>query len=219
MKFSELKRGFFLFFTSLHVWWQRLYGAWQLSKLDQPVVTIFGGTRPHDDDPVIDQARVLAGMLASEGMSIVTGGGPGLMQAANCGAADVYRKKRTLGIGVKGIDDGFTNACSPVLKVNHLFLRKWLLIRHSIAFIVFPGGISTADELFEVLNLIKHGNIPPLPVILIGREFWQPLIDWLCVSSRNAGFVKDAHCNLFTVTDDLNEVVERVKAVQEMIKH
>ena len=101
---------------------------------------------------------------------------------------------------------------------SYFFLRKWLLIRYSLAFVVFPGGVGTVDELFELLNFMKHDKVPKLPVILIGTNYWQPIIDWLHTRAFKHGFVKQYQLDLITVTDDLDEAFEIVRQTCEAYK-
>jgi len=189
--------------------WMR--GSFVMHKLAQPVVTIFGGTRPRKEDPFVEQAYALAYLLAKNNYAVLTGGGPGMMQAANCGAAQARHdgaKGITLGIGVRGIDASFKNPCAKVYNASSFFVRKWLLTNYSCGFIIFPGGIGTADELFDTLNIMKHRVLSRVPMVLIGTEYWQPLIDWLSNSGVKDGFIKPEYLDAFYVTDSLEEAFQ-----------
>lgn len=214
MKYNWFTNGLWLLWDSIRSGMQYIYAEYKLSMVKQPIVTIFGGTCAKADDFYTKQAYEMGKLLVQHDFSVLAGGGPGIMQAANCGAASVISKKnkevRTFGIGVLGIDDHFNNPCAQVLKARHFSVRKHLLIRYSIGFIIFPGGIGTLDELFEVLNLLKHHRIPPIPVILIGKEYWQPLLDWFINSALKHEFILPEHLTLFTITDNLNEAVNQI---------
>lgn len=218
-----IKSSAWLFFDAVRSGIEQIHGAYAITKLQQPIVTIFGGMRAKLNDPFAQQAYQMARLLVEHKITVLTGGGPGIMEAANCGAASVAQDKGlkatdTLGIAVLGVDEDFDNPCSELYKVRHFFVRKNLLIRYSIGFIVFPGGIGTMDELFEVLNLLKHHRIPPLPVVLIGKEYWSPLLAWFNDSALEGGFIKPEYLEFFTVTDDLNVALERVQAFNNRLR-
>jgi len=141
------------------------------------------------------------------------------MVAANCGAAETRKKgekAQTLGIAVSGIDEDFMNPCADTLFVNYFFMRKWLLIRYSVGFIIFPGGVGTMDELFDLLNMMKHHRVPPLPVVLIGVEYWQPLVKWFKESALKGGLIDERLTELFVVTDDIDEAYDLLYEVCEI---
>lgn len=200
-----------LFGAYIKAGWQVMRAAILMrATLKKNVVTIFGGAQVKGDDTYHSQAFEIAKQLAEQEYSILTGGGPGVMEAANCGAdAGEHKTKSTtnLGIGVAGIDEDFENKCGSFIRVNQFFGRKWLLIRYSVAAIVFPGGIGTVDELFELLNALKHHQIKHIPVILVGVDFWQPLIDWYN-HSLQMGYIATHNARLFQVVDDTAEILK-----------
>ena len=190
------------------------YGLYSLSRLRGPIVSIFGGKWVNDEHGHAKQAYELAGQLVEHGFSIVTGGGPGIMSAANCGAQEKkeqlkIKEECTLGISVVGVDDGFVNPCARLVQIRSFFVRKWLLMRYSSAIVVFPGGIGTVDELFDVLNLQKFNIIKLMPVILVDRSYWQGLVDWYNQSAAQ-GIIRPEYKRLFTITDDLDEVYSSI---------
>lgn len=199
-----------LFAIYLKAGWQVMRTAMVMrTSLKKNIVTIFGGAQVHNSDQYHEQAFYLAKRLAQQGYSIVTGGGPGVMEAANCGAdAGEHVRKSTanLGIGVDGIDEHFYNRCGSFVRVNQFFGRKWLLMRYSCAAVVFPGGIGTMDELFELLNALKHHQIPLIPVVLIGADFWQPITTWYA-RSVEMGYIASANAHLLHVTDDVERAL------------
>ena len=204
IKFFYISFGPFLRFArSL---FQIFYGDWFLLNLQLPVVSIFGGAKLLQDTLYAKKARDLALMLVKNDISIVTGGGSGIMQAANCGAVESKNRKKiqSISIGLKGLDDKIRNECSQkIIMTNYLFVRKWLLMRHSIAFIIFPGGFGTLDELAELLTLMQIKKIKKQPVILIGKDYWRPIIDWIENSALKENLITNEDTNLITITDDL----------------
>lgn len=184
---------------------QQIYGAWRVSSLPRPIVTIFGGARFDQSDIYAKQAHELARMFADEGVSVLTGGGAGIMEAANCGViASGEGKGRTMGIGVANLNEK-TNPCvQEYIELDYLYARKWLLTRYSVGFVVFPGGFGTLDELAEVLTLIKTHKVKRVPIILIGKEFWNGFLQWLVDESLNHGLINKQDLDIFHITDDLH---------------
>lgn len=199
-----------LFATYVKAGWQVMRTAILMrTTLKKNVVTIFGGAQVHITDRYHEMAFQLAKELAHHGYSIVTGGGPGVMEAANCGAdagEHITKSTANLGIGVDGIDEQYHNRCGSFVRVNQFFGRKWLLIRYSSAAVVFPGGIGTLDELCELLNALKHHHIKRIPVILVGTAFWKPLVDWYN-SSVETGYIARENAHLFNMSDDITQIV------------
>jgi len=213
MRMKYLKECLMVFFHSIKVGYQLMTSFFRLARLPMPIVTIFGGAKADRTGEFAKKAHDLSQMFAKNGISVITGGGPGIMIAANCGAAELRKKgqkAQTLGIAVSGIDEDFINPCADTLYVNYFFMRKWLLMRYSVGFVVFPGGIGTMDELFDLLNMIKHHRIPPLPVVLVGVAYWQPIVDWFKISALKSGLIDERLTKLFIVTDDLDEAYGHV---------
>ncbi len=199
-------------FKLMRVSYQIVYGFWRLSKLPQPLVSIFGGARLSLKDPYAEQAHKIAEILSTAQISVVTGGGTGIMEAASCGAGDSKKGKgRAIGITVKGL--GEENLCvQDHFQLDYFFARKWLMTRYSSAFIIFPGGFGTLDELAEVLTLIQTDKLPRVPIVLIGVEYWAPLMAWLKGEALKHQLVDQADLSLFVVTDDLEEILRIVKS-------
>ncbi|MFT6765934.1 MAG: hypothetical protein ACJAZS_000830 [Alteromonas naphthalenivorans] len=180
-------------------------GAWRVSKLNQPVVTIFGGSKLEQSHSYAKQAHQLAELLVNHGVSVITGGGPGIMEAANCGAAENTTQARTIGITVRRLAREQLNSCmNETIIVKHFFARKWLLTRYSKGFAVFPGGFGTLDELFEIITLMQVEMMMPLPVVLIGTKYWKPLFDWMDTAVQE-GLILKKDLDLMLVTDDIQE--------------
>jgi len=188
--------------------WQVVYGVWRLSKIKGPFVSVFGGSRLSQQSPYATQANELAQQLVDEDISVITGGGAGVMHAVNCGAVESSKdggEGKSIGIGVRDLNEK-TNPCvQEYFELDYFFARKWLLTRYSKAFIVFPGGFGTMDEIAELLNLMNTKKMPKLPIILIGTKFWKPFIEWVKLSVENELIPKENE-KIFTVTDDMHKV-------------
>jgi uncharacterized protein (TIGR00730 family) len=195
------------------VFFQIIYGLLKMSRLPKPRVTFFGGARFKQDDDYAQIAKNLAATLAGRGVSVITGGGPGIMEAANCGV-DFSSKKnhaQTMGIMISDLNGETVNKCSQLqISLKYFFARKWLLTRYSMGFVVFPGGFGTLDELMEVLTLIKSNKLASVPIVLFGSEYWQPMIDWLQTAPQACGAVTAAEIKLMLVTDDIEKVVAEI---------
>jgi uncharacterized protein (TIGR00730 family) len=180
-----------------------------LAKVRMPIVTIFGSANTAQNTPYYEQAYALSNALAAQKISVITGGGPGIMQAANCGAYAARTEKddklNTLGIGVIGVDDRSKSSCNTMLWVDNFFIRKWMLVRYSLGVVVFPGGFGTLDEFSDILNYMKHKRIPPIPLILIGSAFWQPLVDWMKNTLLKEGYIYAEYLSFFRVVDSVDQ--------------
>lgn len=187
---------------------QMLYGAWKVSKLPKPIVSIFGGARLSQKDTYAVQASELANMFVENNISVLTGGGPGIMEAANCGAIKQNGGKgKSMGIGVKELGEGKNPCVQEYIALDYFFARKWLLTRFSLGFVVFPGGFGTMDELAEVLTLIQTKKMAPLPIILIGTDYWDTFLKWVTDDAIKHGLIEKEHLELFTITDDLHQAM------------
>lgn len=188
-----------------------VYCLWRVSRLQKPMVTVFGGKRAKVDSNYYKQAFQLGGKLVKNNMSVLTGGGPGIMESALCGAV-AQKKGYSLGIGVTGVDVKFVSACKQeTIYTPDFAARKKLLIDYSSGFIAFPGGIGTLDEVAEVLNLIKVNKIKKVPMILIGAEFWKPFVEWMALAQEH-DYIAPEYAQLFQVTDDLDHAVNQMVA-------
>lgn len=174
-----------------------------------PSVTFFGSARTAADDVTYQAARQSASLIAEAGLAVITGGGPGIMEAANLGATEAGG----LSVGI-GIDLPFENGVNEYvtlpLEFRYFFVRKTLLAKYANAFVFFPGGFGTLDELFEILTLVQTKKMDPMPIVLFGTAYWQGMIDWLDQTMAEQGRVNRADLALFTVTDDPTEVARLV---------
>ena len=171
--------------------------------------SFFGSARTPPDDPEYALARETARMIGDEGMAVITGGGPGVMEAANRGARDAG----ALSIGL-GIELPFEQALNDHLDIglefHYFFARKIMFVRYASGFVVFPGGFGTLDELFESLTLIQTGKVRNFPVVLVGTDYWCERFEWLRKRVLGEGKISPHDMDLVTVTDDPAEVRERL---------
>jgi uncharacterized protein (TIGR00730 family) len=179
-------------------------GVWEISALPGPTMTIFGGARFGDQDHYALQAHALANRLAHAGISVLTGGGSGIMEAASCGFIEKSNKGRVIGIGVSELKEKKNRCVNSYFEVRYFFARKWLLTHYSDAFAVFPGGYGTLDELGEVLLLAQLFPGKKTPIVLFGSEYWQPFIAWLSQQLLAHGAISAVDLELFVVTDVLD---------------
>ena len=170
-----------------------------------PAVSIFGSARTKPHDPYYQKARELAAMLAKKNFAVITGGGPGIMEAANLGAKEAGGVSVGLNISLP-MEQKSNPYQSVALNHHYFFVRKVMFVKYSNAFVCFPGGFGTMDEAFESLTLIQTLKIEPFPVILIGTEFWTGLIEWMReIMLDKYSTINGDDLNLFRMTDDLEE--------------
>lgn len=181
-------------------------------------VTIFGSARLKDDHPYYTQAETLARLLAEGGYTVITGGGPGVMEAGNKGAFEAGG--RSIGLN---IDLPFEQDPNPYqtdeVRFRYFFVRKVMLVKYSSAFVVFPGGFGTIDELFEALTLVQTKKILPFPVYLVGRSYWQGLLDWLRGTLLTHGMVSERDLELFKVVDETDSIPAEIDAYYSSSSH
>jgi uncharacterized protein (TIGR00730 family) len=171
-----------------------------------PAVTVFGSARVSPDDLYYEQARTLTRRLAEEGFAIITGGGPGVMEAANRGA----KEGGGLSIGCNielPFEQGINDYVDLGLEFRYFFVRKVMFLKYAEAFCIFPGGFGTLDELFEALTLIQTAKVQNFPVVILGSDYWKGLIDWLRDRMLAEGKISPGDMELFTITDDVEEAV------------
>jgi hypothetical protein len=172
-------------------------------------VTIFGSARLPESDPWYQAARETARLLGREGFAIITGGGPGIMEAANRGARDA--EAPSIGLNIELPHEQQANRyIDRGIDFRYFFVRKTMFVKYSSAFVVFPGGFGTLDELFESLTLIQTGKIEHFKVVLMCRDYWASLLDWLRVRVAGEGKISPQDLTLVDVTDDPREAVRLV---------
>jgi uncharacterized protein (TIGR00730 family) len=180
-----------------------------VDRIDRPAVTIFGSARIREGDPTYEHARDVARRFAEHGWAVVTGGGPGVMEAANRGARD----GGGLSVGFN-IELPHEQRGNPYVDLSmtfrHFYARKTMFVKAAEGFVVFPGGFGTADELFEALTLIQTGKVMHFPVVLVGSDYWEELLTWVRGELLADGMISPNDLDLLYVTDDPDDVVERV---------
>jgi uncharacterized protein (TIGR00730 family) len=175
----------------------------------EKAVTIFGSARIGPDDPHYDAAVETARLLAEAGFEIITGAGPGIMEAGNKGAQ--LGGARSIGCNIElPFEQGANPYVDTLVNFKYFFVRKTMFIKYSVAFIIFPGGFGTLDELFEALTLIQTGKIYRFPVILFGRYYWAGLLRWLHARVLSEGKISEGDLDLMLVTDDPEEAVHAI---------
>jgi len=175
-----------------------------------PAVTIYGSARIQHDDQLYVQTQEITRRLGELGFSIITGGGPGVMEAANRGALEAG--VTSVGLNIELPEEQVCNPYSTkTVTFSHFFVRKVMLVKYAIAFIIMPGGLGTLDELTEVLTLMQTHKIRPFPVILFNSEFWNGFLDWLKGSALVRGLISAEDFDHLRVCDHPNEVVETVQ--------
>lgn len=195
----------------IQVMWEFLTGFRKLHFIG-PCVTVFGSARFDENHPYYQSARKLAFLLAEKGFTIMTGGGPGIMEAANRGA---YESNNGLSIGCNIIlphEQKENPYLDKFVSVNYFFVRKVLLVKYSFAFVIYPGGFGTLDELFETLTLIQTRKIQDFPVVVMGKSYWQPVLDMI-EKMAEEGTISPEDRNLFLVTDSEEEAAEHIYQV------
>jgi uncharacterized protein (TIGR00730 family) len=174
-----------------------------------PAVTIFGSARTVPSDIYYKAASSIAKDLARHNLAVITGGGPGIMAAANRGAAEAKGKSVGLNIELPFEQKGNSYANVP-LRFHYFFSRKVCFVKYSIAFVYMPGGFGTLDEFFEVLTLVQTQRIPRFPLILFGSDYWSGLVRWMKSTLSTRGMISPGDLDLFQITDDTKDVVDRV---------
>ncbi len=170
-----------------------------------PAVSIFGSARLKEGSEYYRLAEELANKLSEKGFSVITGGGPGIMEGANRGAKK--GKGRSVGLNIELPTEQVQNKYQDIdLSFRYFFIRKLMFVKYSIAFVIFPGGFGTMDELFEALTLVQTKKIGLFPIILFGKDYWQGLLDWMGSRLVSAGAITKEDLDLCTVVDSLDEI-------------
>ncbi len=176
----------------------------------EPAVSIYGSARLKPEDALYKKTEEIAHRLGQMGFSIITGGGPGVMEAANKGALKAGVK--SIGLNIKLPEEQKVNIyTTQSLTFNHFFVRKVMLVKYASAFIIMPGGLGTLDELTEVLTLMQTYKIKPFPVVLFDSNYWKGFLDWLRKFSLAKGYISEQDLNLLRVCDDPDEVGETIR--------
>ena len=184
----------------------------KMSTIDVPAITIYGSARTQPDDKYYILAEQIAAELARNGYGVVTGGGPGIMEAANKGAGKAGGLSVGLNINLPHEQDPNPHA-NLQLNFEYFFVRKVMFMKYSMGFICMPGGFGSLDELFEALTLIQTERIKPFPIVLVGSKFWAGLVDWIKDTLLGSGKINNDDMLLFEVMDDTDEIVNYFKKI------
>jgi uncharacterized protein (TIGR00730 family) len=180
-----------------------------VERIGRPAVSIFGSARVNEEHPAYKQARVVGKRLAEAGFAVVTGGGPGVMEAANRGARE--GGGLSVGFNIQLPHEQRSNAYLDIgLTFKHFYARKTMFVKAAEGFVIFPGGFGTLDELFESLTLIQTGKVLHFPVVLFDTAFWRPLLEWIEQRPLAEGMVSPEDVALLLLTDDPGEAVETI---------
>jgi uncharacterized protein (TIGR00730 family) len=196
-----------------YFWW-----GFHFMRSTRRAITVFGSARLPQEDPYCQSARALAKEWGGKGFTIITGGGPSVMQAANQGAHEAGAK--SVGINIHIPREQHSNPfVTHGIKIRYFFVRKVLLCRYSEAFVIYPGGFGTLDELFEVITLIQTGKMIDRPVVLVGREFWAGMIDWMRTQMLSRNMITEAELARIRVVDTQEEVSQFLDERLQQRKH
>jgi uncharacterized protein (TIGR00730 family) len=179
-----------------------------------PAVSVFGSARTKPDSAEYRQAEELGAALAKAGYAVITGGGPGVMEAANRGASEAGGVSVGLGIELP-FEQGLNSWVDIGINFRYFFARKTMFVKYAQAFCVLPGGFGTMDELFEALTLVQTRKVTRFPVVLLGTEYWSGLLDWLRGSMLAKGYINEGDLDLVTLTDDVSEAVRIIVQVDQ----
>jgi uncharacterized protein (TIGR00730 family) len=172
-------------------------------------VSVFGSARTSADQPEYAAARAIGGALARAGFAVITGGGPGSMEAVNRGASEAGGVSVGLGIELP-FEQRLNDWVDIGINFRYFFARKTMFVKYAQAFVIMPGGFGTLDELFESLTLVQTRKVTRFPVILYGTVYWRGLLDWIRDSALSGGKISAADVELLTATDDVDEIIERI---------
>jgi uncharacterized protein (TIGR00730 family) len=192
-----------------HIMAEFVEGFDALSKY-HPSVSIFGSTRVKPGDEVYKTAEQIGQLLAENGFGVITGGGPGVMEAANKGAAAAGGNSIGLNIEIP-LEQKPNPYANITLRFRYFFVRKVMFVKYAVAYIILPGGLGTMDELFESVTLIQTHKIRPFPVILVGSNYWKGLLDWMKEVVLKEGKISPSDLEIFQVIDQPAEIIKAIK--------
>lgn len=179
------------------------------NELEVPCISVFGSARTPESDHWYQQAVNFGSLISKEGFGVITGGGPGIMEAANQGAKNVGGK--SIGIGIElPFEAGMNSYVDLGVENRYFFTRKVMFLKYSQGFVIFPGGLGTLDELFEALTLAQTGHNIKYPIVLVGKEFWTGLFDWIKNTMVTSGRVSETDLNLFRIVDSAEEARDKI---------
>lgn len=176
----------------------------------RPSVSIFGSTRVKPEDKVYQKAEQIGRLLAENGFGVITGGGPGVMEAANKGAASAGGNSIGLNIEIP-LEQKPNPYANVTLRFRYFFVRKVMFVKYAVAYIILPGGFGTMDELFEAVTLIQTHKIKPFPVILVGSNYWKGLLSWMKEVVLKEGKISPSDLEILQLIDEPAEIVKTIK--------
>jgi uncharacterized protein (TIGR00730 family) len=195
--------------TALHIGYESFKGFWAYRK-EQNCVTVFGSARFKEDHRYYKLTRAMGGELANSGYTVMTGGGPGVMEAANRGAYEAGG--RSIGCNITLPAEQHVNPYVDMsIELSYFFVRKVMLVKYSKAFILMPGGFGTMDEIFETMTLIQTHKIADFPIVCMGLDYWRHLVPFIRDTMVNAGTISEDDLDVIFLTDDPAEGVEYIK--------
>ena len=172
-------------------------------------VTVFGGARFEPGSPHYQQAQILGERPGRRGVPVITGGGPGIMEGANRGCHDTAAA--SVGLNIELPFEQTSNPYQDIsLDFRYFFVRKYLFVKHAVGFVIFPGGYGTLDELFEALTLVQTGKVRPFPIVLVGRDYWSGLVDWIVQRMLEQGCISADELDLFKLVDNSQEAADLI---------
>jgi uncharacterized protein (TIGR00730 family) len=186
-----------------------LGGFQKVLEIHRPAVTIFGSARVPEDSEPYRQARATAGLFAEAGFAVVTGGGPGVMEAANRGCKEAGGLSVGFNIELPH-EQGVNPYCDIAMTFKHFYARKTMFVKAAEGFVIFAGGFGTLDELFESLTLIQTGKVLHFPVVLFDSAYWQPMLDWIKGRLLADGMISPEDLDLLGVTDSVDDAVRQI---------
>jgi uncharacterized protein (TIGR00730 family) len=191
-------------------------GIETLAKLGG-AVTVFGGARFKAGSEFYEEAQRLGSILGEAGVPVITGGGPGVMEGANKGC--YASSTASVGLNISLSSEQEPNPYQDTsLEFRYFFVRKFMFVKHAVGFVIFPGGYGTMDELFEALTLVQTGKVRPFPIILLGVEYWQGLIDWMRKTMLANGCIEERELHLFSVVDDAESAAKIILQHARMLQ-
>ncbi len=185
-----------------------------------PAVTVFGSARLPESDPYYQDACRLGQLLAEAGLAVITGGGPGIMEAANRGA--YQQGGRSIGLNIELPHEQGANEYQTVsMNFRYFFVRKMMFVKHTVGFAIYPGGFGTMDELFEAMTLVQTGKVAKFPIVLVGQDYWRGLVDWLKNTMLASSCIHQEDLDLVQVVDSADEaariIIDRHHAYPDVI--
>lgn len=191
-------------------------GIESLAKLGG-AVTVFGGARFDVDSHYYEEAQKLGAILGEQGIPVITGGGPGVMEGANKGCYST--SSASVGLNISLPSEQEPNPYQDIsLEFRYFFVRKFMFVKHAVGFVIFPGGYGTMDELFEALTLVQTSKVRPFPIILLGKDYWQGLIDWMKSTMLENGCISERELHLFNVVDDAEAAAKMILQHARMLQ-